>query len=252
MKKITILFILGFLSTSQAYVPASYTALLDYVQPGPDQGKTGTCLYVASTGAMELLANKLHGIKNPSVFGPYDLSEPFLIHAPSNRPPDKSFFEAPVYKFNKGFAISAEEWLFVAWLDGRVNMSAWENQDYSRMKQIEVPKIETIKLFDMESRWATEVLDEWNITQIKKALIKYESPVLINYKDNKYWHVILIVGYDDKIDGECYQTEVADCENTKGSFYIRDSFGKIIELRDYDWFIGKGNAAFVIKTADDL
>ena len=248
MKGILLILTIIFLPRTQAATPRSYTDLLDYVQPAPHQGKTGTCLYVASTGAMELLANKLHDIRNPERFGPFDLSEPFLIHAPRKTPAGKSFFEAPVYKFNKsGFGIGAHEWLFLASLDGRVNMSAWENQDYSRMTQIKVPKIETIKLFDMEDRWATDVLGPGHIKQMKEALVKYESPILINYKDNKYWHVILVVGYDDRVEGDCYQTEEAECKKTHGSFYVRDSFGKIYELRDYDWFLGKGNAAFVIR-----
>lgn len=247
MKRIIILLTILFLPTTHAGLPSSYTGLLDYVQPAPNQGKTGTCLYVASTGAMELLANKLHDIKEPEPFGPYDLSEPYLIHAPRKTPPGKSFFEAPIYKFNQSYAVSAQEWMFVAWIDGRVNRSAWDDQDASRMTPIKVPKIETIKLFNMEDRYATEVLDKGHVKEIKEALIKYESPILINYKDNKYWHVILIVGYDDSENGECYQTDEDDCENTNGAFYVRDSFGKTYELRDYDWFIGKGNAAFVIK-----
>jgi hypothetical protein len=246
MKRIILLITFVLLPLAQAQTPSRYTDLLDYVQPAPDQGKTGTCLYVASTGAMELIANKLHDIRNPQVFGPYDLSEPFLINAPKKTPPGKSFFEAPVYKFNQGRAVSAQEWLFLAWHDGEINRSAWDNQDSSRMTNIELPKIETIKLFDMESRYATEVLTIKHVKQVKEALIKYNSPILINYKDNKYWHVILIVGYDDDLDGECYQTS-ANCNDTDGAFYVRDSFGKVYETRDYDWFIGKANAAFVVK-----
>ena len=61
--------------------PDSYTELLDYVQEAPDQGETNTCLFVASTGAMELIANKEMGIKNPRPFGIYDLSESYVIWA---------------------------------------------------------------------------------------------------------------------------------------------------------------------------
>ena len=82
---------------------------------------------------------------------------------------------------------------------------------------------------------------------IKDALWKYKSPVLINYNDEDYWHVILIVGYDDRIPGACYDTDPKECEGDIGSFYVRDSFGVRVELRDYDWFRVKGNAAFVVK-----
>src|SRR5687768_5490602 len=102
MKKM--IFFLSMLDLSISYVelPSSYTELIDFVQPAPDQGKTGTCLFVATTGAMELLLNKQHDIRHPAVFGTYALSEPFLIHPPYQTPPGKSFFEAPAYKFNQG------------------------------------------------------------------------------------------------------------------------------------------------------
>ncbi|MBA2404666.1 MAG: hypothetical protein H0V66_07835 [Bdellovibrionales bacterium] len=252
MKNILLLLPLLFLPLAQAQGPDSYTDLLDYVQPAPDQGKTGTCLFVATTGAIELLMNKQQDLRHPEVMGANDFSEPFLIHAPYNTPAGKSFFEAPAYKFNQGFTVSAKEWLFLAWIEGRRNMSAWDNQDYSKMSQVEVPKIETIKLFNMESRWATKVLNPTHIQKIKDALIKYESPILVNYNDNNYWHVILIVGYDDKIEGDCYQTLPEMCNRSNGSFYVRDSFGITTEVRDYDWFLNKGNAAFVFKFAPEL
>jgi hypothetical protein len=50
-------------------------------------------------------------------------------------------------------------------------------------------------------------LDENDIQKVKEALVKYQSPVIVNYNDDYYWHVILIVGYDDKLKGDCYQIE---------------------------------------------
>ena len=41
-----------------ANLPSSHTSLLKYVQEAPDQGDTATCLYMASTGAIELLLHK--------------------------------------------------------------------------------------------------------------------------------------------------------------------------------------------------
>ena len=58
--------------------------------------------------------------------------------------------------------------------------------------------------------------------------------------------MILIVGYDDRMPGLCYDTDPKECKGM-GSFYVRDSFGVRVELRDYDWFRLKGNAAFVVK-----
>lgn len=228
--------------------PNHYNELLDYVQEAPDQGEVNTCLFMGNTGAMELLANKKAGIKNPIPHGPYDLSESFLMWA-SYAPDAKSFFDAPVLRFNNGYGIRAADWPFEAWnSDNLPNYSVWNRHPkMDTLPKVALPKVETIKLFQIGSKWSTYVLDDLHIEMIKNALWKYKSPILINYNDEDYWHVILIVGYDDRIKGSCYDTDPKECEDDIGSFYIRDSFGVKVELRDYDWFRVKGNAAFVVK-----
>ena len=57
----------------------------------------------------------------------------------------------------------------------------------------------------------------------------------------------LIVGRNDQIPGKCYDTPASECNKDVGSFYVRDSFGVEVEVRDYDWFRVKGNAAFIIR-----
>jgi hypothetical protein len=226
--------------------PDSYTELLDYVQEAPDQGETNTCLFVASTGAMELIANKEMGIKNPRPFGVYDLSESYVIWASDTQ--QKSFFETPVLRFNSGFGVHIRDWGYEAWKNAAVNSSVWsKHPDFSQLPKVELPQVETIKLFQFGKRWATYVLDDSHIEQIKEALWKYKSPIIVNYNDEGFWHVILIVGYDDHLPGECYDTDPKECEGDIGSFYIRDSFGIKVELRDYDWFRVKGNAAAVVR-----
>lgn len=226
-------------------LPSQYTELLDYVQMAPDQGDTNTCLYVASTGAMELLANKKNNIKNPQPYGPYDLAESFIIHAPEYG--NKSFWEAPVMKFNRGHGVHINDWPFDAWNDTSVNYDVWDSREWRSMKKVQVPKVDTIQLFIYGNRWSTNVLNNTHIQKIKAALHKYKSPILINYNDNYYWHAILIVGYDDNLPGKCYEISDTECKEQKGSFFVRDSFGVAVELRDYDWFRVKGNAAFVVK-----
>lgn len=226
--------------------PASYTELLDYVQEAPDQGDTNTCLFVASTGAMELIANKENGIKNPKSYGPYDLSESFVMWAKDTY--QKSFIETPVLRFNNGYGIHVKDWGYEAWNQTRVNQSVWnKHPQFSTLPRLSLPEVETIKLFQFGNRWATHVLTQDHMEQVKEALWKYKSPVIINYNDEGYWHVILIVGYDDNLPGECYDTDPKECGTDIGSFYIRDSFGIKVELRDYDWFRVKGNAAAVVK-----
>lgn len=249
MKKIIILCALTITSlTAHAQDATSYTELLPFVQASPDQGENGTCLFMASTGAMELILNKKYNVTNPQPNGPYDLSEPYLIHQPAYAPRKKSFLEEAVYKFNRGgVAVPNTDWAFNAWNGDKPDLSAWRWQDSSKMNKIVVPEIETILLFDMKSRYATYVLQQSHVKQIKEALLKYKSPILVNYNDDFFWHVVLIVGFDDNIQGDCHEITEEECqETTGGSFYVRNSFGKSIEIRDYDWFKIKGNAAFVV------
>lgn len=227
--------------------PSSYTELLDYVQAAPDQGETNTCLFVASTGAMELIANKENGIKNPKPYGRYDLSESFVIWAQDTV--TKSFFETPVLRFNNGYGVHVKDWPYEAWNSHQINQTVWNRHpNLANLPKIALPQVETIKLFQYgKNRWATYVLNDEHIEQIKQALWKYKSPIIVNYNDNYYWHVILIVGYDDNIPGECYDTDPKECDGDVGAFYVRDSFGIGVELRDYDWFRVKGNAAAVVR-----
>ncbi|HXH31386.1 MAG TPA: hypothetical protein VNJ01_11280 [Bacteriovoracaceae bacterium] len=249
--KTYILPVLSFLWTASAYtaaLPSSYTALLPFIQQAPDQGETGTCLYVASTGAMELLANKKYNIKNPKAYGRFDLAESYLIHAPGFASEVvKSFWEEQVMKFNWGHGIHVKDWSYDAWNETYVNRAVWDYQSWEGMKKVPLPKVETIPLFAIGDRWSTYVLEDENIQQIKEALFKYKSPVLANYNDDGTWHVILIVGFDDTLPGICYDTVATDCTSSVGAFYVRDSFGIKAEVRNYGWFKAKGNAAFVVK-----
>ena len=246
LKSITTLLLFVFWTSLAFARPSSYTELLDYVQEAPDQGDTNTCLFVASTGAMELIANKINGIKNPRPYGPFDLSESFVINAPVTVA--KAFFETPVLKFNNGFGIHIQDWPFEAWDKTNANRTVWnQHPNYSKLPRVNLPQIETIRLFHFGNRWSTYVLNDNHVETIKEALWKYKSPVIINYNDENYWHVVLIVGYDDSLPGECYDTDPKECEDDIGSFYVRDSFGVKVELRDYDWFKVKGNAAAVVK-----
>jgi hypothetical protein len=229
--------------------PAAYVELLDYVQEAPDQGDTNTCLFIASTGAMELLANKFHGIRDPQPYGQFDLAESYVINAPHWG--GVSFFEKPVLRFNHGFGVHIGHWPFEAWREGQVNHSVWRRHpNFNHLPRVSLPQIETIRLFQYGNRWSTNIISAREVEQIKQALWDYKSPILVNYNDEGYWHVVLIVGYDDHLPGNCYDTNPKECEGDIGSFYVRDSFGVKVELRDYDWFRVKGNAAFVVKLRD--
>lgn len=244
--KFLVLFTL-FISTSLWSRPESYRELLDYVQLAPDQGETNTCMFVANTGAMELLANKHHGIKNPEPQGRFDLAESYLIWA-SFWENGTSYFDEPVHRFNRGYGIHISNWPYDAWNGTYIDNRVWnQHPNFSNLPRVELPKIETIRLFQYGGKWSTYVLGKEEIEQMKEALWKYKSPLLVNYNDDGFWHMILIVGYEDKVPGDCYDAKGPDCSKDIGSFYIRDSFGVAVELRSTDWFKIKGNAAWVVK-----
>lgn len=232
-------------------LPKSYTELVKYVQPAPDQGETDTCLFMASTGAMELIANKKAGITDPKPLGTYDLSESWLINAPYGETGGRYFWEVHVLKFNNGFGIHTNDWPYEAWNEYWENASVWNFREWRQMPKVSLPKVDTEPLFVIGGKWSTNVLDQKHITQIKEALVKHRSPVMVNYVDDGYWHVILIVGYDDELPGRCYGTDEKECNNDIGSFYVRDSFGIPVEVRDYDWFRVNGNMAIVVKEAKE-
>lgn len=239
--------VFALIDNSLTSFPTQYTELLSYVQQAPDQGETNTCLFVANTGAIELLANKKAKIKNPQIGGTYDLSESFIMWKRNPSPAQKSsFYDSPVLRFN-GEGIHIKHWPFEAWINGRVNKSVWyRHPQMDLLPRITLPQVETLQLFQFGRKWTTRVLQDEHIEMIKKALIQYRSPILVNYNDEGYWHVVLIVGFDDHQVGTCYDTPQEECRG-EGSFYVRDSFGVKVELRDYDWFRVKGNAAFVVK-----
>jgi hypothetical protein len=203
---------------------------------------------MASTGAMELLANRKHGIQNPVPYGPYDLAESYLIHAPLNLKHARNMYEATVLKF-QGQGVHISDWPFHAWSGDAVNRQVWDWRDSSQMRKLELPQIETVNLF-VYRKHATGILDAAAVEAVKQALWDYKSPILINYVDDYFWHVALIVGYDDELAGTCYEISAEECGEQRGSFYVRDSFGVPLELRDYDWFRLKGNAAIVVKEID--
>src|SRR5690606_23218292 len=85
-------------------------------------------------------------------------------------------------------------------------------------------KFETQRLFVKGGKYATHVLKEEDILTIKKALVEHNAPILVNYNDEGWWHMILIVGYSDNVLGDCYYTPKEECRGL-GAFLVRDSNG---------------------------
>ena len=252
MKTIPLLIILAVPSlTFAAKLPKKYTELLTYVQPAPDQGDTNTCWFMASTGAMELLLNKKNKITKPKIGGKYDLSESFLIwqddYTDEATKPEH-FIEQVVVRFNHGEAVHQKDWPYKAYQsDGTTNMEVWNRHpNFENLPRIKIPQVKTTLLFARGRKYATYVLLPEDVNKVKETRVKTKSPVIINYNEDGYWHVVLIVGYDDGAKANCYEIEKSEC-NKRGAFYVRDSNGKSYENRAYNWFLYKANAAAVVE-----
>ncbi|HXH32673.1 MAG TPA: hypothetical protein VNJ01_17880 [Bacteriovoracaceae bacterium] len=241
---LAVLFTLSFSLFAQASRrPAALDELVDYVIQAPDQGEAGTCLYISSTGSMEILLNKKYGLKNQRLGDRFDLSEMYLNFQKDWTKTEHRTVDA-VLKFNWRKAIH-ESTLPYNYNEDEV----WDKPPgFASLSKMTVPQVATTRLFVKgKDKWSTNVLVTSDVEKIKQALWDHKSPVLVNYNDDGFWHSINIVGYDDRVDGTCYEVTQKECQKTKGAFYVRDHFGVAIELRDSDWFRAKGNAASVIR-----
>lgn len=232
---------------SYANLPLNHTSLLKYVQEAPDQGETGTCLFMATTGAVELLLNKHYNITDPKAGDINDISEIYTINQRASY--SGSWHQMVVPRFNYGWAIRHNDLVFKAKnQDGSDNMNVWRKpSNWSQLPRMSIKESFTSRRLFIRgnNRFSKYVIRDGDIDLIKQTLNTTNSPVLINYNHNGWWHVVLIVGYDDEASGTCLHTPQKECSG-KGAFWVRDSLGIKTHLRDYDWFRVNANAAFSV------
>lgn len=247
---------IAFFATSHATfaaLPSHYTDLNQYVVTSPNQGEAASCAFMATTGAMEILLSKSLGIKNPQPLGESDLSERYTISAPSSALRSKSWFENIFLKFDSGESVLARDMPFEFYDEnGNFNYTVWNfPSNFYTAPRVKLPKIDTVFLFSVGTMYSRGVLNQSHVDQVKEALVKYQSPIIVVGNDEEYWHVVVITGYDDTAtDGLCYELDTSVCKGKKGAFYVRDSFGLGLEKRSYEWFIRRQNSAAVAKIAD--
>lgn len=231
-------------------LPSRFTDLNDYVLEAPNQGQVNTCLFMGATGAMEILLNKKMGIRHPQVNGPTDISERYTIsERASSR--GSSWFEDAFLKFDSGEAVLTRDMPFESFTEeGEINYGVWNmSSNFYTAPRIKLPKIDTVFLFAFD-KYSRGVLDQSHLQKVKEALVKYQSPIIAVGNDEDYWHVTVIVGYDDTVEGDCYELDSKVCRGKKGAVYVRDSFGTRLEARSYEWFIRRQNSAAVAKLAE--
>jgi len=241
--------------------------LLPYVLASPNQWDAGSCLFMATTGTMELLMNQ-H--LEPGAFdynGDTDLSERFLMNASDYVPASKSryFLTDVVYTYEHfGGSLLDRDYPFVCDYvretssGGVVRATAGQDGAYPSMyynwfddlpdgwqdtlTPTPEPARTLIFMDPRESQWSVALMDDDHIERIKYELRTKNAPVIVVYNHYLYWHAVFIVGYDDTAEtGGCpmVRSSIQYFKQNGGTSYARQIEDHIDELggcRDHGMF----------------
>lgn len=207
---------------------SGFSDLLPYVLPSPNQEDAGSCLYMATTGNIEWWLGKLNPKASREMNGPIDISERYLMNIAGSKEhneqvknwrtdtvflvnPNQSLVKNSDYPFTKGWYKR---------VDGK-KVPAQPHEEgadygtiYNWIKEtshiqtipIKVPKFEREILFaDPENnQWNVGITPDNIVQKVKDHLVKNKAPVLVMYNHYGYWHVHMIVGFDDEaLNNEC-------------------------------------------------
>ena len=206
---------------------ATHKDLIEYVLASPNQFDAGSCLFMTTTGAMELLVHQHTDLDDVEYNGDTDLSERFLMAAYQDVPSSvmRYWLTDTMYTYNHvGGSMLNRDYPFTAgyvretasgnlepcdasdsgayyscsynWFDERP--SDWEEQ------LVKMPTVErTIAFTDpsrsASSQWNVGLMDDEDVDKIKYLLRTRRAPVVVIYNHYLYWHADLIVGYDDTV-----------------------------------------------------
>ena len=221
--------------------------LIDYVLASPNQYDAGSCLFMTTTGALELLLHQHADLGDPTYDGDTDLSERFLMSAYQDVPSStiRYWLTDTVYTYNHlGGSLLNRDYPFTAgyvretasgslvpcnagddgayyscsynWFDERPE--GWEAM------MVDTPDVERTVAFtdparSSSSQWNVGLMDDEDVEKIKYMLRTRRAPVVVIYNHYLYWHADLIVGYDDTIStGGCPMVESSmDHFNSEGA-----------------------------------
>ncbi len=209
-----------------------FYGLGDFVLASPNQFDAGSCLFMATTGTMEILLNQ--HVEDPSTIeykGETDLSERFLMNAYEHVPYSTFdwFFTDLGYTYNAiGGSMLDADYPFIAdyiketyggiqlsdpsdpdayfscyanWIDQLPE--DWEDQ------LVPTPPLERTVIYvdpkrDDSSQWRVGLMDLDDVEAIKHEMRTKRAPVIIVYNHFLYWHADIIVGYNDTAEsGGC-------------------------------------------------
>ena len=197
------------------------TSLIPYTLPSPNQDEAGTCLFMATTGAAEILLNRLNKqTYQPELMdGRTDLSERFLMNASSRhsltnwRTDTVELYNREggallnqTYRYTKGW-FKYRNQRTVAAKPGDANAEYgtqfnWvDHYSKSLQKQlVPMPTLSRRLLFvdPDHNQWNVGIMNDRVVDKIKDTLSSRKEPVILIYNHHGYWHAVVIVGYDDE------------------------------------------------------
>lgn len=222
--------------------------LLPYVLASPNQYDAGSCLFMATTGSMEILMGQQVDEDDIGYWGETDLSERYLMNASDYVGNDVIDWVLSdlIYAYEDlGGSMLDRDYPFQAGYikDGVYGVTeatpnesgayfscyySWLNHlpdDWEDML-VDTPAAERTVVFidpdkDSNSQWAVALGDEEIIEQIKYELRTKNAPVMVVYNHFLYWHADIIVGYDDTVEYGCpmVNQSIQYFNNNGGSSY---------------------------------
>jgi len=236
----------------------SYRKLEKFVLASPNQYDAGSCVFMANTGAMEILMNQHSDATEFAYEGETDLSERYLMNIQSltPNPPMRYFITELQYAYNnQGGSLLNNQYRFtVGYIkeDANGNKSPAQESDEGAYISCYVnwwdempdgwqdmltptPEADRTIIFydpilDDNSIWDFALMNDDVINRIKYELRTKNAPVVLVYNHYLYWHADLIVGYDDK-------EYAGDCP------FVRDSMS---------YFQEKGYTSYVTKIQNHM
>lgn len=262
------------------------TNLLKYVIPSPNQEDAGSCHYMAATGAMEVLLNQSKDRQGLSIDtkpnGSSDISEAYLMNIPGDNG-DALTGLRKILGFNNAGSQALSNYHFPFWnsATGKKARDNWK-RPFATEPDIRTPEVALNNIYggasiDDKSKWDVAVFGDREIEAVKDEL-RQDRPVVATYNHFGYWHVVVIVGYDDTVVQDCswvtkfmedsgsgagfptYQARVKKAFEDNGGcrqegvFYVRDSLGfgggadraTKYSARSYEWLRYLGNHAYSV------
>lgn len=203
-------------------------SLIDYVLASPNQFDAGSCLFMTTTGAVELLIHQNSDLDTFEYNGDTDLSERFLMTAYQDVPSStlKYWLTDTAYTYNYiGGSLLNRDYPFTAGYvretssgsivpcepgdDGAYYSCSynWFDERPSNWEEllVDTPKVERTVAFtdparNSSSQWNVGLMDDEDVEKIKYMLRTRKAPVVVIYNHYLYWHADMIVGYDDAVE----------------------------------------------------